>query len=92
MKKIFKYKLDSDGLSELNMPLGAKVVKCEYQRCIDNWDKINLCLWALVNPINANHTRLFATIQTGEDIPKGATYVTTVMSTNGQFVLHVFEL
>jgi hypothetical protein len=92
--KIFKYKLQNNPIvvSCIHMPKDAKIIRCEYQRCIDNWDKVDLCIWAVVNPKLPKVMRRFMVLKTGESIPLHTEHIATVIGAQGQFITHVFEL
>ncbi len=94
MNKIYKYKLDMVNAQSIELPLIAKILKVEYQRCNEEWDKINLCLWALIDDrLGATTKRTFRIFMTGEPIETigNLIYIDTVLAMNGQFVAHVFE-
>ena len=96
MRKIFKYILNNysticQGNTILKMPNNAIIIKCNYQRCIDDWNTVNLCMWAIIDPDKELISRAFMVIATGDRIPVKCEYITTVTSDNGQFISHVFE-
>lgn len=98
-QKIYKYLLDTDKFNEvqtISIPKGARILKVDWQRCNKEWDKCNLCIWAMINPEGEKLDREFWVATTGELIPGHRVpylkHVDTVQIESGQFVAHVFEI
>ena len=87
MRKIFKYQLPIDDISEIEMPEGAEIL------CVQNQYEI-ACIWALVNSEAENIKRKFALVATGQAIPENLNckYLDTFQVMDGKLVFHCFEL
>lgn len=85
MNRIWKYKL-RPGSTALNLPHGAVVRHVGYQGN-------DVCLWAEVDPDNADQRRIFFAVPTGGIVPDGATYISSVQFSEDELVLvfHIFE-
>ena len=78
MKTIHKYTIE--------LPSGAEILTCQFQRG-------NLCLWALVNPDAPLETRIIRVYGTGHPVKADIVqrYIGTVQDRAGYLVWHVFE-
>lgn len=81
---IWKYKLDITDSQSIDMPVGAMVLSVHRQGP-------DLCIWALVEPSEPMHPRVFEVHGTGNpmDASGKRLYVGTVVV--GALVWHVFE-
>lgn len=85
-KVVYKYLLRIDATNEINMPIGAQILKLDMQG-------VNPHLWVLCDPKKEQVLRRFYTIQTGseihniEDLSHIGTYYVESMGYCG----HVFE-
>lgn len=86
-KKIFKYKLETTGIQQIEMPHGAEIL------CIKTQND-EPYMWALVSPNAPTEKRSFEIFGTGHNVPENATrtYIGTYQLKNGQLVFHCFEL
>ena len=86
-KKIFKYKLRTIDVQQLEMPHGAEIL------CIQTQNEIP-CIWALVEPNTTLTKRAFEIFGTGSSVPQNATrkYIGTYQLSNGGLVYHCFEV
>lgn len=85
MDAIYKYKLNNNKHSLIEMPVGAEIIKCDVQNEI-------ITLWAIVDKdnIEETETRYFHIIATGEYFDKSRLqHIETVFI--GPYVWHVFE-
>ena len=89
MKKVFKYELNGCAqLTELDMPVGAKVL------CVQTDQKTDTpCIWAIVDEDAPLETRVFEIIPTGVGFTdrEDVVYIGTFQTYSGHFVGHVFE-
>lgn len=86
MLTIHKYPLRRASWSYLELPAGAHVLHAAFQR-------EDICLWALVDTNNKPATRTFYVAATGDRVPDRPTsHISTVLTPNGEFVYHVFEV
>jgi hypothetical protein len=90
MKKIYKYKLETTDVQQIEMPQGAQVL------CVQTQDEIP-CIWAIVDPNAALKSRTFEIYGTGHDFPKNEwpdrrRYVGTYQLRKGALVFHCFEI
>ena len=87
-KRIWKYELDTRGINEVKMPIGAEILALQTQ-----FEKP--CLWVLVDETQAFETRLFHIFGTGQainmDIEKERKYIGTYQLQGGNLVFHLFE-
>jgi hypothetical protein len=82
MREVWKVNLhDVDG--PVQLPIGAVVIATQYQRG-------ELCIWAIVDPAAEMEDRQIHIIGTGKPIPDGVEYVGTVQDNSGYYVWHVF--
>ena len=85
MKTIYKWTL-TVGMTELQMPAGAKVLTAQMQG-----DQPQL--WALVDPTQPKERRVFVIYGTGNSVPDNpGEYVATFQMDGGALVWHVFEV
>ena len=90
MKSIFKYPLEPDGINELSLPIGAKMLKVDIQYDIPR-------LWALVDSDLdvPKEQRLIRIIGTGHMIDDlevhDLKYIDTFQLMGGRWVFHAFE-
>lgn len=90
MKKIFKYKLETTDLQQIEMPHGAEIL------CVQTQDEIP-CIWAIVNPTANLVSRTFEIYGTGHDFTglgwrARRRYVGTYQLRKGTLVFHCFEI
>lgn len=86
-RRIYKYPIQLDSVTTLELPKGAEVLHVDIQR-----DQI--CLWAEV-PIDCLlplRDRSFLVLGTGMDVPVGATHVGSALLAGGSLVWHVYEV
>jgi len=86
MLKVFKYPLEILSYHQVELPVGAKVLKFENQNNVPT-------IWALVDPSPSvpKETRLFRLAGTGHEIDEEhLKFIDTVFI--NQFVLHFFEV
>lgn len=87
MMSIWKFPLEIDDKSTLEMPRGAKILCLQVQ-------KGRPCIWAIVEVNEPLVTRRFSTYGTGQNVPYPAqlrNYVGTYQLDAGSLVFHVFE-
>jgi len=86
MKTIYKYPLNSDRISVINLPINAKILTAAIQNKI-------ICIWAEVDTKTPTKERFFEIFGTGWEIPQDMgierKYVSTVF--DGPYVWHVYE-
>jgi len=83
--KVYKYYLGEDPESTIELPIGATVLKVDFQ---DG----NICLWAMVNPELQTEPRTFEVFGTGDDMPDyELKFINTFFVKGGMYVLHAFE-
>lgn len=81
-KTIWKYEVAND----ITMPIGATFLHGDIQHG-------KLCMWFLVNKHgNAQESRGFTVVGTGQSVPDHATYLFTYIEMGGALVFHVFEI
>ena len=89
-KRIFKYRIEFDNLSELSLPKESEVLTVQ----IDQKDNAPY-LWALVDPKNKPEYRFFELFGTGHimiyNMSTNRKYIGTFQYQNGDFVGHLFE-
>jgi len=87
-KTIWKFKLETTEIQEIEMPMYAEIL------CVQTQNEIP-CLWALVDPTAEKEIRHFEVFGTGhpieQDHPYRRNYIGTYQLCGGDFVLHVFE-
>lgn len=84
MRKIYKYQIPNYGFSNVQMPVGAKIVAVQPQRGY-------AMMWAEVDPDAPTEERKFLIVGTGQPLTEDAkTYVGTIQD-GGGFVWHVYE-
>ena len=85
MKTIWKFPLESQEYSEIEMPHGAEVLAAQVQNK-------TICLWATVDPEAPKQPRMFQICGTGismlEHVERN--YIATVQI--GPYVFHIFEV
>lgn len=87
-RAVWKFPLQVGGVSEVTIPLIAKILSVHAQG-------EGISLWALVDVDNADATvvRRFAVVPTGAAVPDGPlSFLGTVLLHGGRLVFHVFEL
>lgn len=88
MKTIWKYELNFEEFTKIEMPKGAEILTVQTQ-----YNKP--CLWALVDPEVEKETRTLELIGTGmkvyQDDGYERKYIGTYQYQKGEFVGHVFE-
>ena len=84
--KIWKYDLNVDDYTVLEMPKGAETLSVQDQRGTPR-------LWALVDPSAITEKRTFKMAGTGHDIDgRNLRFIDTFQLMNGGLVFHVFEV
>ena len=82
MNTVWKFNLSPGDESEIEMPVGAKVLMAGEQNGV--W-----CLWASVDPDAMKERRLFRITGTGHPIPDGVKHIASFQQP--PFVWHVWE-
>jgi hypothetical protein len=87
---IYKYEMNDHGTTELQLPVGARVLDFQYQR--SGFGQGLVC-WAIVDTDPTEFkTRKFRTVATGERYDfKDRKYRKTVQDSEG-YVWHIFEI
>lgn len=91
MKQIRKFPIGLKVKSQIEMPIGSKILCVQTQ-------KGDPCIWAEVTNLNKGHlnkeTRTFLTFGTGHDMPedKHLHYIGTYQLYKGDEIYHVFEV
>lgn len=88
--RIFKYKIEIGGTTELTLPKGAKVLSFQCQREVP-------CIWVLLDADSAEQEkRAFIIIGTGQPITQtaleGLEFIGTAQMAEGALVWHLFEI
>jgi len=84
--KVFKYPLNMDGDTTLELPRNAQILSVGAQNS-------QLYLWALVDTeIGVIESRCFSSLGTGWPITKPGKFIGTVFFFEGRLILHVFEV
>lgn len=86
MKTIFKYKLETTGLQEIEIPEDAQVLSVQGQHGF-------LCLWAIVDPDKPKEKKRILLAGTGHPIPedRNLKFIGTVQEFEGELIWHIFE-
>jgi hypothetical protein len=84
-KTVRKFPLPIEDYVELDMPVGAKIIKVGEQ-----FGK--LCIWALVDPSARTEQRHLRIAGTGHPVEPEAVFIGTAICAHGALVWHVFEL
>lgn len=84
--KIFKYPLEIRDRIVIQMPIGAVLLHVDVQREMP-------CLWAAVDPEEADEGRVIYVRGTGHELGRVAVskYVGTFQMLDGELVWHVFD-
>ena len=90
MITIWKYELEFNGMTKVDMPKGATILTVQQDQ------KTNKpCLWVMVNTEEENETRYIELFGTGHEIKYDMgverQYIGTYQYQKGEFVGHVFE-
>lgn len=90
MITIWKYELEFNGMTKLDMPKGATILTVQQDQ------KTNKpCLWVMVDTEEENETRYIELFGTGNEIKYDMgidrKYIETYQYQRGEFVGHVFE-
>jgi hypothetical protein len=90
MEAIWKYELEFNGITKLQMPKYAEILSLQTDK------KTNKpCIWAVVNSSNEEVERTFELFGTGQSIQynagMGRKFIGTYQYQRGEFVGHVFE-
>ena len=85
MKRVFKYPLEVTDFQDVNLPLGAEILKVEMQQnCLQ--------MWALVDDdVTYFSFRKIRIAGTGHVIEGNMKYISTFFMADGSLVFHVFE-
>lgn len=82
---VYKYHLTTASETELQMPVGAQVLRVDVQH-------ESICLWALVDPDAQNERRVFEVFGTGHEMPnQNRIFINTFLVRGGSYVFHAFE-
>jgi len=81
--KVWKFVLE-DPETTVQMPAGAEVLSIGVQR-------EQVCLWALVDPLQPVEPRRFVVVGTGWDVPGHGRFLGTVLLASGELVFHIWE-
>ncbi len=88
IRTIWKFELDATSNQVIELPVGAEILTVQAQKGIP-------CLWALVDPTEANEKRFIEVFGTGHNMQDGMGvsrfYLGTVQLGGGSLVFHVFE-
>jgi hypothetical protein len=84
-KIIWKYPIPRETRFEIEMPLGAVILKVAPQNGMP-------VLWAMGDNLAEMEKRKFILICTGEDITISGKYIDTFLIENDHLVLHLFEI
>ncbi len=91
MRKIWKYAIGEQGVTELRMPSGSKILSIAYQNA-------DLCVWVMINDRNHECVRRIRVIYTGEETDLG-TWLSHPIGTaqfksvrRGYVVVHAFDM
>jgi hypothetical protein len=88
-KVIWKYDLNTEGYTTVELPFGAKLRHLAYQ---DSTYGKGVKVWYQVDPAEWLKKEVrFCTVVTGEGIPRGGEYVGSATRPDG-IVLHIFEV
>ena len=72
-KRILKYRLESaDGVVEIRMPKGANIISVVLQM------NVGCVIWVEADESRSNEVRKFALLRTGNNIPRGSKFLTTI--------------
>lgn len=88
MATVYKYPVPLEGVFQLDLPKGARLLSFQAQRD-------EACLWALVDPEALSETRSFRLAGTGHPIDMPAArlaFVGTAQFRGGSLVFHLFEI
>lgn len=86
MNLIYKYKLDIADRQAIDLPVNARIIKCEE---VFN----DVFIWAIIKAENALEKVEFAIYGTGHPLPDDpGIYLNTLILNKGSFVIHVFCL
>lgn len=86
MKKVFKYKLQTKDIQEIEMPELSEVLCVQIQNNVP-------CIWVKVDTKNELKKRFFLVVGTGNPVPDNpSNYIGTYQLLDGDLVYHVFEL
>lgn len=88
MKTVYKYALQTSGITKLHLPENAQPLHADIQHGV-------LQLWALVDTDQPLVPRSFIIAGTGEAMLPGLhikQYVNTFLMYGGEYVFHVFEV
>jgi hypothetical protein len=86
MNAVWKFELDTDDYSKIDLPVGAKPLTVQDQ-------KGHVQMWCLVDPNETVYeTRTFRLAGTGHPISENVEYIGTFQLYSGSFVGHLFEV
>jgi hypothetical protein len=88
MKNIFKYDINKTGriIQKVQMPINAEILAIRNQH-------EEAVIWAEVNATNLLEDRVFAVLTTGATKPDNPMeYKTTLQFSDGNYVIHIYEL
>lgn len=91
MKRIYKYEIPATEFGVIPMPQDAKILSVGPQQA-------GIYLWALIETENGVVERHIRIVATGQNILSlrgqfvGTVHVPGLLSTNGEYVFHIFDL
>ena len=87
MKAIWKFSLDLQEYSEIEMPQGATVLTVQVQHG-------TIRLWAIVDTEAPKQPRMFQVCGTGASMLENVerSYIGTVQLQGGRYIFHIFEI
>ena len=84
-KSVWKFPIAIEDQQDVRMPSGAEILSVQFQRD-------QLCLWALADPIEMLHLRRIYIYGTGRPVPRGdIRFIGTAQQMGGALVWHIFE-
>lgn len=90
MKTIWKYEINTCGVTEIKVPMNAEILHVDQQER----DTLKPKIWFLLDPTNPPEVRKFQCFVTGADVEHyltAAHHIRTILYNGGSYVLHVFE-
>lgn len=79
---IYKYNLTAD--PKIMLANNAEILSIQLQHG-------DVTLWADTDPKQEQVEYTFFSIMTGQEVPKGLVYITTLQSADGMFVQHIYR-
>lgn len=88
MKRIYKYKLETTNVQEIEMPFGTQILTVQVQNG-------SPCIWAMVDmEVKTTKMYVFRIFGTGHPIEDdfSGKYIGTYQLNSGSLVFHVFQM